>query len=116
MTRREFLTLAAAAAAAARGAAVAANPLGLPFGFQAWEIAPDMRKKMHVHASVDEADIGLVETAKRKAMPVWFTVDAYDELFQGTVEEVRLSSTTTQNVAWPITIVSSPKLCPQNVK
>ncbi len=46
MTRREFLTLAtaAAAAAAARGATVAANPLGLPFGFQAWEIAPDMRK------------------------------------------------------------------------
>jgi sugar phosphate isomerase/epimerase len=42
VTRREFLAL--AAAAAVRGATVAANPLGLPFGFQAWEIAPDMRK------------------------------------------------------------------------
>jgi sugar phosphate isomerase/epimerase len=44
VTRREFLTLVAAAAAAARGAEVWANPLGLPFGFQAWEIGPDMRK------------------------------------------------------------------------
>ena len=44
MTRREFLALAGATAAAVRGTGVAANPLGLPFGFQAWEIAPDMRK------------------------------------------------------------------------
>ena len=43
MTRREFLA-AAAAAAALRPAVAASNPLGLPFGFQAWEIAPDMRK------------------------------------------------------------------------
>lgn len=43
MTRREFLA-AAAAAAALRPGAAASNPLGLPFGFQAWEIAPDMRK------------------------------------------------------------------------
>ncbi len=44
MNRREFLALAAATAAAVRSAGVAANPLGLPFGFQAWEIAPDMKK------------------------------------------------------------------------
>ena len=44
MTRREFLAAAVAAAATARSAGAAANPLGLPFGFQAWEIAPDMRK------------------------------------------------------------------------
>ena len=44
MTRREFLATAGAAAVAARGADLRANPLGLPFGFQAWEIAPDMRK------------------------------------------------------------------------
>jgi sugar phosphate isomerase/epimerase len=43
VTRREFLA-AAAAAAAVRPVAAASNPLGLPFGFQAWEIAPDMRK------------------------------------------------------------------------
>ena len=44
MTRREFLAAAAAAAATLRSAGAASNPLGLPFGFQAWEIAPDMRK------------------------------------------------------------------------
>jgi len=38
------MTAAAAAAAAVRGAEAWTNPLGLPFGFQAWEIAPDMRK------------------------------------------------------------------------
>ncbi|MEO7272899.1 MAG: sugar phosphate isomerase/epimerase [Vicinamibacterales bacterium] len=43
MTRREFLAAVAAAAALGRATA-AASPLGLPFGFQAWEIAPDMRK------------------------------------------------------------------------
>jgi sugar phosphate isomerase/epimerase len=42
VTRREFLS--ALAAAAAASATAAANPLGLPFGFQAWEIAPDMRR------------------------------------------------------------------------
>jgi sugar phosphate isomerase/epimerase len=44
VTRREFLALVGSAAVAARGTGVSANPLGLPFGFQAWEIAPDMRK------------------------------------------------------------------------
>ena len=44
VTRREFLALVAATAAAARGTALSANPLGLPFGFQAWEIGPDMKK------------------------------------------------------------------------
>jgi len=44
VTRREFLALVGAAAAAGRGIGISANPLGLPFGFQAWEIAPDMQK------------------------------------------------------------------------
>jgi len=34
----------AAAAAAVGGTRMLANPLGVPFGFQAWEIGPDMRK------------------------------------------------------------------------
>jgi sugar phosphate isomerase/epimerase len=34
----------AGAAALLGGTRLFANPLGLPFGFQAWEIAPDMRK------------------------------------------------------------------------
>jgi HlyD family secretion protein len=71
-------------------------------------IAPDMRKKMHVHASVDEADIGLIKVAQERKLPVTFTVDAYDTLFQGIVEEIRLSSTTTQNVVTYPVVVAAP--------
>jgi HlyD family secretion protein len=72
-------------------------------------VAPDMRKKMHLHASVDEADIGLIQTAKTKGLPVTFTVDAYpDDLFSGTIEEIRLSSTTTQNVVtYPVVVAAA---------
>lgn len=72
-------------------------------------VAPDMRKEMHVHASVDEADIGLIKEAQAKKYPVTFTVDAYsDTLFEGTIHEVRLSSTTTQNVVTYPVLVSAP--------
>jgi len=71
-------------------------------------IAPDMEKHMYVHASVDEADIGLIRDARLKELPVTFTVDAYpDDLFEGKVEEIRLSSTTTQNVVtYPVVVVA----------
>lgn len=72
-------------------------------------VAPDMRQKMHVHASVDEADIGLIRQAQQRGLPVTFTVDAYpDELFQGTIEEIRFSSTTTQNVVTYPVVVAAP--------
>ncbi|MFO0869750.1 MAG: efflux RND transporter periplasmic adaptor subunit [Pirellulales bacterium] len=72
-------------------------------------IAPEMRKKMHVHASVDEADIGLIRAAQLERQPVKFTVDAYpDDLFSGEIEEIRLSSTTTQNVVTYPVIVAAP--------
>lgn len=72
-------------------------------------VAPDMRKKMHVHASVDEADIGLINAAKLKGLPVTFTVDAYpDDLFKGVIAEIRLSSTTTQNVVTYPVVVAAP--------
>jgi HlyD family secretion protein len=71
-------------------------------------VAPDIRKKMHVHASVDEADIGLIKAAQEKRLPVTFTVDAYNDLFQGEVEEIRLSSTTTQNVVtYPVIVAAA---------
>jgi HlyD family secretion protein len=71
-------------------------------------IAPDMRKKMHVHASVDEADMGLIKMAQQKRLPVTFTVDSYpDKLFTGVIEEIRLSSTTTQNVVtYPVVVAA----------
>ena len=79
-------------------------------------IAPDMRVEMHVHASVDEADIGLIKSAQREGYPVKFTVDAYpDELFEGRVHEVRLNSTTTQNVVTYPVIVAAPQYGTQTV-
>lgn len=72
-------------------------------------VAPDMRTEMHVHASVDEADIGLIKDAQERKYPVTFTVDAYpDRLFEGKVHEVRLSSTTTQNVVTYPVLVAAP--------
>ena len=72
-------------------------------------VAPRMREEMHVYAAVDEADIGLIRDAQRLGNIVHFTVDAYPEdLFKGTIKEVRFSSTTTQNVVTYTVIVSSP--------
>lgn len=71
-------------------------------------VAPDMRKEMHIHASVDEADIGWIKLAQQKQYPVTFTVDAYPEkLFNGTILEIRLAATTTQNVVTYPVVVSA---------
>ena len=71
-------------------------------------IAPDMRKEMHVFASVDEADIGLIREAQEAGQKVSFTVDAYPgELFEGKIWQIRLSSTTTQNVVTYPVVVSA---------
>jgi HlyD family secretion protein len=69
-------------------------------------VAPDMRKEMRVFASVDEADIGMIRDAQQAGQPVHFTVDAYpDELFEGKIIQIRMSSTTTQNVVtYPVVV------------
>jgi HlyD family secretion protein len=72
-------------------------------------IAPDMRKEIYVYASVDESDIGLVSEAQRAGLPVRFTVDAYpDDLFEGKIFQIRMNSTTSQNVVTYPVIVSAP--------
>jgi HlyD family secretion protein len=72
-------------------------------------VAPDMRQKMHVFASVDEAEIGLIREAQDRKQPVHFTVDAYpDDLFEGEVYQIRKSSTTTQNVVTYPVVVAAP--------
>jgi HlyD family secretion protein len=72
-------------------------------------VAPDMRKEMRVFASVDEADIGLIRDAQTRGQPVHFTVDAYpDDLFPGTIFQIRKNSTTTQNVVTYPVVVSAP--------
>jgi HlyD family secretion protein len=72
-------------------------------------VAPDIRREMHVFASVDEADIGLIRNAQRTGEPVHFTVDAYpDDLFEGKIFQIRQNSTTTQNVVTYPVVVSAP--------
>jgi HlyD family secretion protein len=62
-------------------------------------VAPDLKKEIHVYASVDEADIGLIRKAQGDGQPVFFTVDAYpDDLFEGKIYQIRMNSTTKENV------------------
>jgi HlyD family secretion protein len=72
-------------------------------------VAPQMREKMHIHALIDEADIGLIRDAQLRGLKVEFTVDAYpDDLFPGVIAEIRYSSSTTQNVVTYPVIVAAP--------
>ncbi len=72
-------------------------------------VAPHMDERMHVYASVDEADIGLIRKAQEEKQPVSFTVDAYpDALFNGHIFEVRLNPTTLQNVVTYTVVVETP--------
>lgn len=61
---------------------------------QLFLIANDL-SRMQILASVDESDIGLIE----EGQPVRFSVQAHqNETFAGTVKQVRLQSTTQENV------------------
>jgi HlyD family secretion protein len=61
---------------------------------QLFLIANDLAQ-MQILASVDESDIGMI----RQQQPVRFTVQAYpNDTFSGTVQQVRLQSTTQENV------------------
>ena len=73
-------------------------------------VAPEMDRRMHIYASVDEADIGMIRKAQSDGQVVRFTVDAYpEELFdQGKIVQVRLSSTEQQNVITYPVIVETP--------
>lgn len=61
--------------------------------------------KMQVEADVDEADIGQVKVGQR----VTFTVDAYmNDVFEGTVNQIRMKPTTTSNVVTYTVIIDAP--------
>ncbi len=67
-------------------------------------IAKDITK-MQIQGAVDEADIGNVKQGQR----VTFTVDAYpDDVFYGTVSQIRLEPTVSSNVVTYSTIISAP--------
>ncbi|MFA6335453.1 MAG: efflux RND transporter periplasmic adaptor subunit [Bacteroidales bacterium] len=67
-------------------------------------IANDLTR-MQVIADVDEADIGEVKEGQK----VTFTVDAFpDDLFNGSITQVRLQPTTTSNVVTYEVVVEAP--------
>ena len=67
-------------------------------------IANDLTQ-MQVVADVDEADIGQVADGQR----VQFSVDAYpDDMFEGTVLQVRLEATTESNVVTYEVVIDAP--------
>lgn len=68
-----------------------------------FSLAKDITK-MQVQAMVDEADIGEVTTGQRAT----FTVDAFvEDVFNGTVKEIRLQPTTSSNVVTYTTIIEA---------
>ena len=63
-------------------------------------VATDLRE-VQVEASIPEADIGKLCAGQ----PVTFTVDAFDQEFKGMVNQIRLASSTVQNVVtYPVII------------
>lgn len=77
-----------------------------------FQIAEDL-SKMQIEASIAEADIGSIKSD----MPVTFTVDAYpNDVFKGTVKQIRLSPTEESNVVMYTVVIdvdnSSRKLLP----
>jgi len=68
-----------------------------------FSIAKDLTQ-MQVRAAVDEADIGNVKTGQRAS----FTVDAFpDDVFNGTLLEVRLQPSVSANVVTYTTIINT---------
>lgn len=62
-------------------------------------------QQMQVEAAVDEADIGQV----KEGQTVTFTVDAYpNDVFSGTVRQIRLEPTVTSNVVTYTVIIDAP--------
>jgi len=69
-----------------------------------FSIAKDITH-MQVRANVDEADIGNV----KKGLRTTFTVDAFlDDVFDGSVSEVRLQPTVSSNVVTYTTLIDAP--------
>lgn len=65
-------------------------------------IAQDLTK-MRVYAKTDESDVGQI----RPGQPATFTVDAFpNQVFHGTVEQIRMNPTTVQNVVTYDTVIA----------
>ena len=67
-----------------------------------FEVAKDLTK-MQIETSVSEADIGKIKVGQNAQ----YTLDGYqDRIFEGKVTQVRLASTTTNNVVTYVVIIS----------
>lgn len=67
-----------------------------------FEVAQDLTK-MHIETSVSEADIGKIKIGQKAT----YTLDGYqDRTFDGEVTQIRLASTTTNNVVTYTVIIS----------
>ena len=67
-----------------------------------FEVAKDLTQ-MQIETSVSEADIGKIKVGQ----PANYTLDGYqDKIFEGSVTQVRLASTTTNNVVTYTVIIS----------
>jgi HlyD family secretion protein len=78
-----------------------------------FEIGVAMREHVHVYASVDESEIGMILAAQLRKEPVHFTVSSYpDDLFAGNIFQVRIHPTETQNVVtYPVVVeAKNPEL------
>ncbi len=72
-------------------------------------LAPDMDKRMWIHARVVEADVGHILRAMDEHRPVQFYVDAYEgELFEGRTIQVRRNPVENQTVVTYPVIVETP--------
>ncbi len=72
-------------------------------------IAPRLEEEVYIHASVVEADIGMIHQAQVGQLPVTFTVDAYpEELFEGGIRQVRMTPIRVENVVTYPVVISAP--------
>jgi HlyD family secretion protein len=73
-------------------------------------VAQDLEKEIHIYATIDEADVASIKEAKKRNLPVHFTVDAHPyELFTGEIVAIRYNSTVKENVVTYTVVVSFKK-------
>jgi HlyD family secretion protein len=72
-------------------------------------IAPELDKRIDIHASVKEGDIVRVREAQERGEPVTFTVNAYpNDLFRGKIAQIRLKPNNVRNDVNYTVIVEAP--------
>ncbi|MCC6124532.1 MAG: efflux RND transporter periplasmic adaptor subunit [Pirellulales bacterium] len=72
-------------------------------------IAPELDKRVDIHASVKEDDIIRIREAKERGEPVTFTVNAYpNDVFEGKISQIRLKPSNVRDDVNYTVIVEAP--------